>query len=310
METNLKWRPLGSDAWQAWSREGMVVPEEQAVFCQTADGYRSVWHGQTPQDDDYAYKYSGALGTYCAKHRPQVVYCAEARKTFWVYGGTSGDDHARDMSIATGRHMAQRKFFGPGQLLPSIVCVDHDTKQISAPVVLFDKWCGDPHDNPVLTVDADGFIFVFVPSHGPWTTPSFILRSRQPYDHTAFDVIETTLFAYPQPWPIKGTGLVLLHTQYDEARRWLCVASSTDGMTWAEPRRLAHIERGQYMVSTGDGEHLYGAFNMHPLAVWASGDCRQPGPGFLHFADTDGNVHNLPHELTEQRPWYPLAGFR
>ena len=44
-----------------------------------------------PSNDEYVYKYSGGLGTYCAKHSPFAVYAPEPNKTFFCYGGAAPD---------------------------------------------------------------------------------------------------------------------------------------------------------------------------------------------------------------------------
>ena len=56
---------------------------------QKDDGYRGIWYMNQPSGDEYVYKYSGGLGTYCAKHRPLAVYCPAVEKTFFCYGGTA-----------------------------------------------------------------------------------------------------------------------------------------------------------------------------------------------------------------------------
>ena len=43
-------------------------------------GYRGIWYMNQPLQNEYRYKYSGGLGTYCAKHRPFAVYCDEVKK--------------------------------------------------------------------------------------------------------------------------------------------------------------------------------------------------------------------------------------
>lgn len=53
------------------------------------DGYRRIWYMNQPAGDEFAYKYSGGLRTYCAHHIPMAVYSPEAEKTFFVYGGRS-----------------------------------------------------------------------------------------------------------------------------------------------------------------------------------------------------------------------------
>ena len=54
-----------------------------------ADGYRGIWYMNQPSGDEYVYKYSGGLGTYCAKHKPFAVYCDKVHTTFFCYGGTT-----------------------------------------------------------------------------------------------------------------------------------------------------------------------------------------------------------------------------
>ena len=46
-------------------------------------GYRGIWYMNQPSGDEYVYKYSGGLGTYCAKHKPFAVYCEKVKKTFF-----------------------------------------------------------------------------------------------------------------------------------------------------------------------------------------------------------------------------------
>ena len=58
-------------------------------------GYRGIWYYNQPSGDEYVYKYSGGLGTYCAKHRPFAVYRPEVEKTFFCYGGTPVDAHLK-----------------------------------------------------------------------------------------------------------------------------------------------------------------------------------------------------------------------
>ncbi|MBW3542137.1 MAG: hypothetical protein KY476_17845, partial [Planctomycetes bacterium] len=41
-------------------------------------GYRGIWYFNQKSGDEYVYKYSGGLGTYCAKHQPFAVYSREA----------------------------------------------------------------------------------------------------------------------------------------------------------------------------------------------------------------------------------------
>jgi len=92
-------------------------------------------------------------------------------KTFFVYGGTTGPD--------------QR------YLLCMIGSYDHQSNMVSKPVVVYDKKGeNDPHDNPSLAMDDDGYLWVFVSGRGKvrpglntaanfCTAPRDLTRSRR-----------------------------------------------------------------------------------------------------------------------------------
>jgi hypothetical protein len=68
----------------------------QTLTLNTKDtGYRGIWYMNQPSGDQYVYKYSGGLGTYCAKHKPFAVYCDKVKKTFFCYGGTTTDSNRK-----------------------------------------------------------------------------------------------------------------------------------------------------------------------------------------------------------------------
>jgi len=123
-----------------------ALPAQDRDTLERADGYRGIWYSNQPSKDEYRYKYSGGLGTYCAKHRPFAVYCEEVDKTFFCYGGAPADD--------------------PRRLLHMVSFFDHATGTVPRPVVLLDKQTGDAHDNPVIAVDDAGHVWIFSTSHG------------------------------------------------------------------------------------------------------------------------------------------------
>ncbi|MHC5059433.1 MAG: BNR-4 repeat-containing protein [Planctomycetota bacterium] len=250
-------------SWKKHAANPMPDPSAQPVFCTPGEGYRGIWHGQTPTRDRYRYKYSGGLGTYCAKHRPMAVHCPEVGKTFFVYGGTSADRHTRDLSTPPGKGQPRGSHHGPDQLYHCVGTFDHATGEVLRPVVIFDKYCGDPHDNPVISVDPAGHIWVFSPSHGASTTDSFIHRSTSPHDPSRFETVSRELFAYPQPWWIEGEGFAFFHTRYEKGRG-LWFRRSADGHTWEDPVSVAHLEKGHYQVSASAGRSVATAFNLHP----------------------------------------------
>ncbi len=206
-----------------------------------ADGYRGIWYFNQPQDDEYVYKYSGGLGTYCAKHRPLAVYSPKADKTFFCYGGTNAQGTT---------------------LLHMVSCYDHATGTVPRPRILWDKQTTDAHDNPVIALDERGHIWIFSSAHGT-ARPAYIFVSRRPYEIDSFECVRKTNFSYPQPFFLPGQGFLFLHTLYGRGRR-LFLATSPDGRRWSEPRMLAHIELGHYQVSERRAERVGTAFNFHP----------------------------------------------
>ena len=242
---------------------GMPHPNQQEVAGTPAAGWLGMWHGQTAQKDEYAFKYSGGLGTYCAKHRSQAVYAAGANRTFfvfWRYPAWFGKTPAVDEN-RTGQ--AKQTRFGPQQLHYLIGSFDHATKQVSKPTVLYDKWCGDPHDNPVMTIDPDGHLWEVGPSHGQYTTESFISRSAAPHDYGVMEHHHVPLFAYPQPWWTTH-GFAHFHTRYTKHQRGLWFTMGPDPLRPQHEVHLAHIARGSYQVSAHRDGRLGTIFNMHP----------------------------------------------
>lgn len=212
------------------------------------EGYRGIWF-ELNQKYEYGDKYSGALGTYTAKHVPLAIYSPEADKTFFVYGGTTAENE---------RH-----------LLCMIGEFDHKTGMVSKPTVVYDKLgVDDPHDNPSIMIDDEGFILVFVSGRGQ-RRPGFKFKSVKPYSIEKFERISEEEMTYPQPW---NTDLGYLHlfTKYTGVRQ-LYFESSLNGLNWTEDRLLAAIpekegERsGHYQTSASfNGKKVGTFFNRHP----------------------------------------------
>ncbi|GMV91186.1 MAG: hypothetical protein AMXMBFR82_09640 [Candidatus Hydrogenedentota bacterium] len=229
-------------------------------------GYRGIWYYNQKTNDEYVYKYSGGLGTYCAKHIPLAIYAPEVNKTFFVYGGTKKGEDA---------------------LLEMVSYYDHATGQVPRPTILIDKKTSDAHDNPVISIDDDGHIWVFASSHGKGR-PSYIFQSKEPYNTDDFNMVLETNFSYPQPWHLKGKGFLFLLTSYDGGRA-LYWQTSDDGKTWSDRSLLALIDEGHYQVSwpKPDGATLGTAFNYHPKAFM--GDTERKGLNWrtnLYYAET------------------------
>ena len=205
------------------------------------DGYKGIWF-TLGQFSEYGDKYSGGLGTYTANHIPIAIYSPEVKKTFFVYGGTTGPDT---------RH-----------LLIMISYYDHKSHNVPKPVIVYDKLgIDDPHDNAALSIDNEGYIWVFVSGRGT-TRPGFIFRSTRPYSIDSFDKIIQGEMTYPQPWWVTGKGFLYMFTKYTKGRE-LYWSTSLDGKSWSPDQKLAGMG-GHYQVTNMVGNKLVSVFNYHP----------------------------------------------
>jgi len=218
------------------------------------DGYKGIWF-TLGQESAYGYKYSGGLGTYTVKHNPMAVYAPEVERTYFVYGGTTA---------ANERH-----------LLCMIGCYDHNTGKVQKPVCVFDKEkVNDPHDNPALQIDKDGYLWVFVSGRSK-KRPGFIYRSDKPYDIHSFTRVLKLEMTYPQPMYDPDRGFLVGYTKYT-GKRQLYWMTSEDGSEWDEGHHLADIKlptdkmSGHYQVTGHDPLHgkIVTTFNRH-----LNGDC-------------------------------------
>ena len=270
--------PVDSDA--AYSADRVVfVP----LLNRKDSGYRGIWYYNQKLTNEYVYKYSGGMGTYPANHYPFAVYRPEVDKTFFCYGGTDPNENT---------------------LWHEVGVYDHKTKKVSRPTVLVDKETEDAHDNPVMTMDDEGRIWVFSTSHGTGR-PSYIHRSVRPYDISEFELVHPTKllggetvpmtnFSYLQVWNVPERGFISFFTTYDrglvkdvdpnsKAQRLLATMSSADGVTWSAWNPLAAMEIGHYQnarvqyyrdITGVDGKKplvkMGTAFNYHPAV--AKGD--------------------------------------
>jgi hypothetical protein len=215
---------------------------------QTIDGYKGIWFTLN-QFTKYGDKYSGGLGTYTAHHIPMAIYAPAVKKTFFVFGGTTGD---------TDRY-----------LLCMIGSFDHKTNTVTKPVVVYDKGgVDDPHDNPSILLDQDGYIWVFVSGRNT-NRAGYKYRSAKPYSIDSFEKITEEVMTYPQPWYISSEGYFHFFTKYTGVRE-LYFETSRDGITWTDDVKLAGIKRpedansGHYQVSNTTGSKLVTFFNWHP----------------------------------------------
>ena len=220
----------------------------QSLENQKFSGFRPIWF-ELNQKYEYGDKYSGALGTYTAKHRPLAIYSPEVNKTFFVYGGTKDYDQ---------KH-----------LLCMIGVYDNSTGEVAKPFVVSDKMgVDDPHDNPSILIDEEGFIWVFVSGRGR-KRPGFKYKSLVPYDINGFIKLSAEEMTYPQPLNTQ-LGIFNFFTKYTGLRQ-LYYEKSDNGQTWTDDKLLAAIpdrlgeKSGHYQVSAQyKGQKVGTFFNRHP----------------------------------------------
>lgn len=221
----------------------------------TVNGYKGIWFTLGQEKPEYGDKYSGGFATYTCKHIPLAVYSKDADKTFFVYGGTTE---------------ANQRY-----LLCMAGCFDHRTGKLRKPVIVHDKGCygvSDPHDNPCINIDKDGYLWVFVSGRGN-TRKGIRFRSSKPYDISEWIYVNESIMAYPQVIYDKQKGFFLFDTRYDGVRRTF-FQTSEDGVNWSGYYPIASIMEpgekysGHYQFSNYDGEKLAVCFNRH-----INGDC-------------------------------------
>jgi hypothetical protein len=243
------------------------------------EGYQGIWYEQE-QPGPYGDKYSGGLGTYTSNHLPLAVYAEEVDTTFFVYGGTL----PMDSVTATGKRV-------PWQHASMIGSFDHATGRVSRPTVVHEtRGSNDPHFNPALSIDAEGYLLVFV-SGRAFGRPGHIYRSIQPYCTKAFERIHSATMNYPQPWLMPDNSLLLVLTQYTQGRTvYLKTNPDGRGADWTAPRQILRMG-GHYAISGLHGNVLGMAANYH---IGGSPDRRtnlyylQTGDGGENWATADG----------------------
>ena len=229
----------------------MIDGTGQSLENKKMAGYKPIWF-ELNQKYEYGDKYSGALGTYTAKHHPLAIYADVVDKTFFVYGGTKSPK---------SKH-----------LLCMIGEFDHSSGLVSQPLVVCDKMgVDDPHDNPSILIDDQGFIWVFVSGRGK-VRMGFKYKSKKPYSIEGFEKITTEEMTYPQPKKM-GSTFFNFFTKYTGVRQ-LYFEKSKNGMHWSEDRLLAAIpekkdqKSGHYQISAQYKEKKIGTFfNRHPNGI-------------------------------------------
>lgn len=258
-----------------------VATDEASVIAQNrvADGYKGIWYSSgTPSE--YGYKFSGGVATFGSRYRPIAVFSKEAQKTFFVYGGTSGEEE---------RH-----------LLIMISYYDHLRNIVPKPVIVHDKeGVSEPYDNASLSIDGMGFLWVFV-SGNSRTRPGLIFRSSMPYSIERFDKVKEIEMLSPQPWWNPGTGFFLLWSRVTRGLE-ICFSSSINGQDWTDSRTLACMG-GHLQVSGICNGRIYTAFNYFP----GGNIDRQTNLYLLHTDDYGKTWKNIDEKVIETPVSNPL----
>lgn len=251
----------------SWLHAQQVHPDarfaEGKLLNQKMKGFIGFWYANQPVKSEYVYKYGGGLSTYTANHNPLAIYVKKVNKTFFCFGSTSDS----------------------GSLIYAISYYDHKKKVIAQPTAVFDKHTTDAHDNPVMSIDKNGYIWIFGTSHGVWR-PSYVLRSKFPYDIESFEVVNATKiegkeikpldnFSYLQVYYDTSNGFIGLFTHYIDKQfsqgpkmsRVTAFMTSKDGVSWSEWKDIASIDEGHYQTSYYADNKVSTAFNYHPYTL-------------------------------------------
>ncbi len=240
----------------------------------TIDGYKGLWF-TLGQFTEYGDKYSGGLGTYTSSHIPVAIYSKTADKTYFVYGGTTQKDE---------KH-----------LLIMLSYYDHKKHAVPKPVIVYDKkGVDDPHDNASISIDPQGYLWVFVSGRNT-SRPGFIFKGKTPYAINAFEEIKTGEMTYPQPWWIEGKWFLYLFTKYTNGRE-LYWTTSPDGRQWPQEQKLAGMG-GHYQISNQRNGRVVSVFNYHP-----GGDVNKRTNVYLAQTDDMGKTWTTIDGKTLQLP--------
>jgi hypothetical protein len=215
------------------------MAERSQCATPTADGYRGIWYSSNNE-------YEGGFALFPSQHSPSAVYCPQAKKTFFVYGGTIAGG---------GRLQAMASYF------------DHRRGVVPRPTIVHDwkDWerkpgqMKDAHRNPTISVDGDGRVWVFVSGHGD---AGYIYRANAPYSVEDFEQVIATPMTYPNPWWVPNKGLFVFFTKYDHSRESFWAAfpdgkSLADGEAWKTPGQLNAWTISPDGTKTGYGNYQF-----------------------------------------------------
>jgi len=208
---------------------------------QKMDGYKGIWFS-SGEFIEYGYRFSGGAATFASRHKPIAIYSPEVKKTFFVYGGTTNNEERHLLIMAS--------YF------------DHRFHLVPKPVIVFDKMgVTEPGDNASLSIDSEGYLWVFVSGSGR-TRPGIIFRSSEPWSIEKFDRILDREMLAPQAWWIENYGFLMMFSRIAKGLE-LYFNSSPDGKTWNSSQKIASMG-GHMQVAGINNGNLVTVFNYHP----------------------------------------------
>ncbi|WP_197528375.1 BNR-4 repeat-containing protein [Aeoliella mucimassa] len=243
----------------------MLSTASAQISATPANGFQGIWYEVTSGGGSAPNKYGGGLGTYPQQNAPMAVYSEAAQKTFF---GIS-----LDIDPSSTHRIGH-----------AISYYDHVTGMVARPQIWVDTATSDAHDSPVLSIDDEGYLYLFSSTHGE-ARRSYIHRSSEQYsidsidellDYSAEDmaVFGSTAgeprFSYAGGWYLPNAPgdekFLLLHTRYIDGDRDLFYSTSPDADTWTTRQTFSEIEAGQYQTSwvKDDGRTVGTIFNIHP----------------------------------------------
>lgn len=242
------------------------------IIGQKESGYRDLSR-QSPSHTQPAA--DGAMADTGISSIPNACYVEKVNKTFFTYLSKTQTTNDKP------------------NLLIMIAYYDHNTKMVPQPHVLIKT--KDAHHQPALTLDQDGYLWVFVGSDNT-NEPANILKSTKPYDINSFDLAAKSTFADPQCWYLENNGFLLIHSRNQEGCRQLYSTSSPDGLNWSQPIPLAAIEQGHQALSWKHKNTIALAFNTN---INKNGQNTPTNVYYMETSDLGKNWRNVRKQKIE-----------
>ncbi|UCD27659.1 MAG: BNR-4 repeat-containing protein [Planctomycetota bacterium] len=213
------------------------------IPCVKGQGYIGLWRAGSDPINNYC----GAIATADNSNLPMAYYAEKVNKTFFVFGGIPKDGPETKNRPAA---------------LAMISYYDHNTGTVPRPTALPINKTGQLYENPTLTLDNQGYIWIFLGNNGKHN-PGCILKSNKPFDIDSFTLVKQDNFSNPQPWFLDNKGLLLIYNRAEDKRRQLFYTTSQDGHNFSKPQLLADIGKRQDALSWQHKNKIAVAFNVY-----------------------------------------------